>query len=453
MIRVDHTRGSIRSKVAPSAIAGIVAIGISLVAGVLPASSATATGKGPSISLSDRTITPGGGTITVTATPAEDSTCSVSVTPALPTLPEPVSCDGGWPIQFDLDVPGNPTGKVVDYTVSVSSCGQNKPCLKSAKVSFTQWAYKLALTSTPLTNDFVDMACPSTTFCLALDSTGGGHLVSAIRGKVKDVKMDPTGRLLSTVACGSTTNCVAADLQGDVAVFNAHGSNWTIRTAVGDVSGAVSVFADCPLTDDCYVDWSAGLGSAQGDKGAPAVLTEKVKLRQGVKVESAKFVTPAMTTGFACLRGTDTCALSGGDASLSTIAGGVMTTYSSKGPTFGDLVCPSASSCLGPDVSGGIADVAPLQVSTTGIFHSELDAPVEKLACPKSWLCAVSSPKGIALVELARKKVVKFVTIASVWCVPSNDEARVISAIPGELGQIVAISSKAYYVGHVTLIK
>lgn len=53
---------------------GIVAIGVSPVAGVLPASSATTTGKEISISPSDRTVTTGGGTIRVKSTPAKDST-------------------------------------------------------------------------------------------------------------------------------------------------------------------------------------------------------------------------------------------------------------------------------------------------------------------------------------------------------------------------------------------
>jgi hypothetical protein len=454
-------RRVIRGKVLVSAVSGVAALGLVFATDALSASAATGAPTSTGVHLSEKSITPGGGTITVTATPAQDSTCSIAVTPALPSVPGPLSCDGGWPVRFDLAIPGNTTASPILYDVAVTETDQAGDSTV-AHAPLTQWAYKVTFTSTPLANDFVSLACPSSTLCLALDSSGGGHLLKTKNGKVKDVAMSPTGHQLSSLACGSPTYCVAADLDGDAAVWGGTGTAFSLTDDVIPAPGT-KVFSDCADATDCYLEWTEGPGSAVGGDGTAAVqdFVVRVVAGDGVSLPPVSFTTPGTTTGFACLKGIDpgssdfgTCIVAGDDASLTQVTGDVVTTTSTTGPALGDVACPSAASCVGNDPTGGIDDVAPLHLASQPIVHRDLAARVASLACPVAWLCVTASDGAVSLAEWGSYDPVHGHQGASPTFVPEGPSAPVVmSAIPGSTTTFVAVSKQKNYVGHVTLIK
>jgi hypothetical protein len=458
MRRSQISRRAVCGKVLISAVTGIGALGLVFASNALPASAAPSSG----VHLSEKSITPGGGIVTVTATPAQDSTCSVDVTPALPTTPGPLSCDGGWPVQFDLAIPGNTTASPIHYDVVVTETDQAGQA-SALHARLTQWAYALTFTSSRLPNDFVSIACPSSTFCLALDALGDGHLLNAKNGKFKDVQMDPTGHLLSTIACGSPTYCVAADLDGDAAVWSGSGTAFSLSDNVIPAKGTQAVFSDCADGTDCYLEWTEGPGTAVGEDGTPAAQDFEATAVAGGGVSSppVSFTTPGTTTGFACPKNINpgssnfgTCVVTGDDASFTQVTGDVVTTTSSTGPALGDFVCPSAANCVGNDASGGIDDVPAFHLASQPIVHRDLAARVQSLACPVAWLCLTAADGAVSLAEWGSDDSVHGHQDASPAFVPeAPGVALITAAIPGNTTTFVVVSNKKNYVGHVTLIK
>lgn len=105
-------------------------------------------------------------------------------------------------------------------------------------------------------NDELDgIACPGTTFCVAVDTLG--NVVTFNPGSRRTVTPNAidTGHSLTGVACPSAARCVLVDSGGRVLAGNPRHGGWMV-TALRGAAGLTAVA--CPSAGTCVAVDSAG---------------------------------------------------------------------------------------------------------------------------------------------------------------------------------------------------
>jgi hypothetical protein len=210
--------------------------------------------------VSATTLSPAGGSITLSATPSANGTCGAVVSPAGATTAASVPCKGGVKFSVAVGFVGNTTSAPKTFKLSVRFCS-GAACASSASLSVRQWANKISVTqSNPPTTTPVAAACPTVAFCMIIGTNHNTYADSVTKKNVTNIKWYPDSAI-TTVACSSATFCVAADLHGYVGFFN--GKTWS---ATGEPSAVNSHVASssCSSAQMCDVLFSRPNAGASG---------------------------------------------------------------------------------------------------------------------------------------------------------------------------------------------
>jgi RHS repeat-associated protein len=244
-----------------------------------------------------------------------------------------------------------------------------------------QWTEQLSLSATVTTEStFEAIACASKSFCVAVGGSSvldNGEQDSSLAYETTNGGQSWTpdaisgGDLLTSVACPSTTFCVAAAHDGGSAPWQAmatgatayvtvnSGQSWSAST----YSSTAGLFLDvtCASTTVCFLPL---LTSTTEDESPAFVPTELIEFDPTTGLWSATQTLPAgdqLTSNVACWSATGCDVMAQGTASMSLLTWNGAAGWSSSGSNLPDvaddfvysLSCPSSSSCDGLGSVGG----------------------------------------------------------------------------------------------------
>jgi hypothetical protein len=115
--------------------------------------------------------------------------------------------------------------------------------MTSTDPTSTAWS---APTTIDPNNQIADIACPSSSLCVAVD--GAGNVLTDNGGTWSSTSLD-AGHFLDGVSCPTTTFCVAVGQGGDVLVWN--GSAWTKNPQPAESNVFAIGGVACPATNLC----------------------------------------------------------------------------------------------------------------------------------------------------------------------------------------------------------
>ncbi|HEY3921886.1 MAG TPA: hypothetical protein VGL76_07205 [Gaiellaceae bacterium] len=236
-----------------------------------------------------------------------------------------------------------------------------------------------------------DVACPSASFCAAVDGGGNAFLSTNPRGGVAAwTKVSADGsNSLNAVACPSTSLCVAVDAVGNVITTTNGGTSWTV-TSVD--SGHALYDISCASTSICVAVDDAGNVFTSSNPGTHGwSLTTNV----GGTLYTVACPSTVLCVAFDYDYGT-------GDAYLVS-AQGSPTNAGSWAKTsinvfLGSISCPTTSFCAGEDGGAEIySSTAPANASSW--TETTVSEPVVAVSCPSASSCIAAANSGDVLVS------------------------------------------------------
>jgi hypothetical protein len=189
-----------------------------------------------------------GGTATVTALVSRSASCELSVTPALAGLPAAIPCAAGLvPVDvhrtFSLPALTGSSAQPYAFTLRANGAGGSA----TAVTTETVWpAMTFAAPAASGVSSFTGVSCPTATFCMATDATGGVDMYSGGHWSSQDLDF-AGGVTLVSVSCVSPTFCMAVDNEdGDYGsgawIWN--GQDWNGGGIPGNYLTSVSCTSD-----------------------------------------------------------------------------------------------------------------------------------------------------------------------------------------------------------------
>jgi hypothetical protein len=232
------------------------------------------------------------------------------------------------------------------------------------------WSPPIPVDSSPLQS----VSCPSTSFCIAVDSGGGAV---TFNGTAWSAPEDIDGKVpLTSVSCPSTSFCVAVDSAGSAMTFN--GTAWS---APEDIDGAIRLNSvSCASAAFCVaVDWAGKAVTLNGTAWSAPEDIDGAGSLSSVSCASAAFCVAVDKAGHAITYS------------------GTWGAPASVDPThsLSSVSCPSASFCLGVDVDSYFVTYE------GGSWSAPRGLVVEQLSfvsCPSELFCAaVNDGNGYAM--------------------------------------------------------
>jgi hypothetical protein len=458
----SRNRRAVITKCSPTlrrfAFASVATVALAIV----PLSAVGASGTIGSVQVSTKTLSAGGGTITVSAIPPVSGTCSVVVTPTQPDVPASTSCTASARVSFTFRISGNTSGAHRTIKVAVKLC-ESGLCKTSPTVSVGEGALKVATvtsSSPPLGSASVAaVSCPTTSFCLLIDSAGSTYTLASTHKWTKssfDFKTVP-----SSLSCASTTLCVAADIDGDGYVYN--GKTWTGTMSMAPT--AASVATNCPKPQDCEVLWSvsnAGTGLSGFSNYAFNTDGGGWTLRGGSLSTGGSFATSGDVTAISCVAnpadatdpicyGVDSSGdliwFNHDDEQPKEIFSSVQTS----------IACTSSSGYCVTMAPGGPAFQTPLNTSTLAarsIPMSTGDKTMRSIACATAEICVMSGPNSLQLLFEDKYPEHGDVDFGSpIVSLSAAGAGALTVVIPGQAFTTMTVGKSRDMQGHVTLIR
>ncbi|HXQ61388.1 MAG TPA: IPT/TIG domain-containing protein [Acidimicrobiales bacterium] len=198
-----------------------------------------------------------------------------------------------------------------------------------------------ALVDSTTPENLAAVSCPTTTFCMALDSLGRALVYNGTRWSAPVTVL--ADDVLASVSCASSTLCAAVDFNGQAFIYNGH--HWSAPDAI-DVPAAMPSVSCAPASTLCI--------ALSGDLGPYGFIYN------GTTWSSAVLMDGSGTTGMA------------------------------------SVSCPTTTFCLAFDVSGNV--VSSTDGGTSWSPYSSVDSTgsPESVSCSSATFCAMVDSNGYA---------------------------------------------------------
>jgi hypothetical protein len=227
------------------------------------------------------------------------------------------------------------------------------------------------------------IACPSSTFCVAVGTNGYAQTFNGTSWGTPqfiDPSLNLSGSPLTSISCSSSSFCAAVDLAGYALTFN--GSSWTPRAQIDTTENGVTAVG-CASASFCVAGDAGGNGFVyNGTSWSGPITVNHTSNHEGIG-------------GIAC-PATSFCVAVGEAGSVETSTDGG-TTWTTPPDIIGsnDLTsvsCPSATFCVAVDTAGnaytyngGTWSAADPIDTTNGQFGG---GSLDSVSCPSSSFCA-----------------------------------------------------------------
>ncbi|MGA2530491.1 MAG: Ig-like domain-containing protein [Acidimicrobiales bacterium] len=220
----------------------------------------------------------------------------------------------------------------------------------------------------PLRGDLTSIACPTATFCAAVD--GSGNVLTYDGSSWSSPVSVDSG--LTGVSCPTATFCVAVGYLGDVFTYN--GGSWSSPVNIDpSTGGAIGMSVSCPTANFCaVVDSNGDVITYKGSSWSSPVQTDSKGGFDSVSCATAQF-----------------CAAVDNVGNVLTYNGSSWSSPVSvdSGNAIASISCPTASFCAAVDESvdvltyNGNSWSSPKSIDTSG---DELVS----ISCPTTGFCA-----------------------------------------------------------------
>jgi len=265
------------------------------------------------------------------------------------------------------------------------------------------------------------ISCPTTSFCMAVDSNGRSLSYSRGKWSVPD-SIDPYG-ILNSVSCPTTSFCMAVDVDGDSLTYNK--GTWSkpdiidpLSSTTGNGGGISSV--SCPTTSFCMAvdDLGNALSYDKGKWSAPDSIDPQSAKNHNAGTFGLTSVS-CPTTSFCMAVDVLGNALSYNNGKWSapdSIDPQSSTAGSGYGNGMSSVSCPTTSFCMAVDGDGDslqyLAGKWSAPTSIGGIFNS--------VSCPTASFCMALDLGDALHYSNGRRSVIDSIdpngTLSSVSC-------------------------------------
>ena len=409
-------------------------VGVLAIAGGIAAvpSLANAASPRPTISnfkVSVKVLPPEGGKFTLSATVANATTCTFTVTPGIAGLPATVPCAASGSGAVATKAKGNivaTTARVVrratgaasiasiHYVFSFSATSAVGTTNASAHPSLIQHAYRWIYTAKSLTlkGTATSISCAGKNFCVVVSSKG---TLAVITTKSRNTNLTDV-YVFRSVSCATPAMCVAVDSTGTFVSWN--GAKWSSPTPVPTGSSGTApdlVSISCPTSTFCMALDSGGDAYSITPKPLHGTLMQSSALGQK---EANPLVSCSSAT--ACLLTDQAGDAVGWNGKTWTTIGVVDT---AGGVTA--LSCAPGGTCTIVDTHGGVVAVS------VGYTYAKKAAILDNqraVSCPTPGYCLVTDNLGNASQE-----------VNGVWSPPftiGNDPPVVLSCGVGKTSPV-----------------
>jgi len=396
---------------------------------------------------SSSTVEPSGGTITVSVTSSVTATCTAKAfnrdNPNVPS--DTVTCAAGAKVMIPLLLPGNTTTAVQSYKVSVTACAKGV-CVTSSAITVTQWAYKLTISATAAPwGTPKSVSCPSASFCMVADSSSYVYTRSGTTYKRVVLQQ---GRLIDAVACVSTTQCIAGDINGDG--FTYDGTKWRVDDGLLTDSNAVTLIGAISPGRKDMLQWVNSTASGSTTHSNVAELFNGTSFLPAIH-----YNTPGVVTGVSCPLSTTQCYAVDNKGFLTTFGGSTGTTsasMSSSGTPLTSISCSSSSSCV-VGGNGGFARTFRPGRPTYGNINLSTKSNIIGVSCPTDTMCFLNSSAAVTIAggDLNGDGYPDLVATSSTKNPTTG--AIIVVCVPGSTAVAMMVGNHKDMTGHITLIR
>ena len=400
--------GRARTARVRAALASLTVVGTLIVAPL----SASATNVPPLISLaslSSPTLSPAGGTETLTTHVSGATTCSLVFVPTLPSGPDPWNCSGvGTVTHVSFWMPPNAASAAVVTRVTFTAKGTyadgtSIAISKVLSLSRKGYDFYVAQHNLATPNTPTSISCPTSVFCA--ESFVGGF-VGTFNGSGRTIiHLDATTDV-NAVSCisGPPVECLAVDAAGRVMSYN--GTTWSTPTAIApgvtnDLVGVTcnqssisgNTGATCVVvasgTGSGFSSWGYfvhGHLSLHFDVSAVDLVTGSPAVSCWVSTVSAKNCATLLRDGHVLVWGGKSSSWSDGGSLFSD--GG-----SSEGAVT-SLHCSSDGVCQAGDAHGGVTTFRPDALPSSRVRLSVSSAALVSITCIQDVYCLAGDNHG-----------------------------------------------------------
>ena len=211
-----------------------------------------------------------------------------------------------WTPRTQVDTTGNSASAV--GCASASFCVAGDVGGNGFVYNGTSWSGPITVNNTSNHEDIGDIACPSTSFCMAVGQAGSVETSTNGGATWTNPPQIIGSNNLTSVSCPSTTFCVAVDTAGNAYTYN--GGTWSpadpIDTTNGQFDGASLDSVSCPSSSFCAaMDGFENVLMFNGTTWtAPQQLETGASLHPGVACASSSFCAAVDGGGNAFIYGT-----------------------------------------------------------------------------------------------------------------------------------------------------
>ncbi len=210
-----------------------------------------------------------------------------------------------WTPRTQIDTTGN--GATAVGCASASFCVAGDVGGNGFVYNGSSWSGPITINHTSNEEGIGDIACPSTSFCVAVGERGSVETSTNGGATWTNPPQIIGSNNLTSVSCPSTTFCVAVDTAGNAYTYN--GATWTttpIDTTNGQFDGASLDTVSCPSSSFCAaMDGFENVLMFNGTTWtAPQQLETGASLHPGVACASSSFCAAVDGGGNAFIYGT-----------------------------------------------------------------------------------------------------------------------------------------------------
>ncbi len=205
-----------------------------------------------------------GGSVSLTTSVSNASSCTYSVSPAITGFSGATSCSSGT-AQLSVAVPANPTGSAVSYVFSLTATNSGGTTGSSQSATVTEAAeFSLAWSSgsspEPPPVDYTLISCPTTGFCAAADTSAGNVVTVSGSSWSRPTQIEKTtGNQIITLSCASSLLCLASD-GSTLWLYN--GTSWSATTPPSALGSYIDQISCAPGGDCTVIGGSTASGGA-----------------------------------------------------------------------------------------------------------------------------------------------------------------------------------------------
>ncbi len=216
------------------------------------------------VTASPTALTYAGGSVSLTTSVSNASSCTYSVSPAITGFSGATSCSSGT-AQLSVAVPANPTGSAVSYLFSLTATNSGGTTGSSQSATVTEAAeFSLAWSSgsspEPPPVDYTLISCPTTGFCAAADTSAGNVVTVSGSSWSRPTQIEKTtGNQIITLSCASSLLCLASD-GSTLWLYN--GTSWSATTPPSALGSYIDQISCAPGGDCTVIGGSTASGGA-----------------------------------------------------------------------------------------------------------------------------------------------------------------------------------------------